>query len=58
MISYNFIIVSNYQNRSFLPIREKMALKNHDELINSHFTLVLYSMNYHKVVQNETIYYL
>ena len=53
MISYNFTIASNYQNRSFLLIREKKALKNHDKLINSYFTLVLYLVDYHKAINNK-----
>ena len=58
MISNNFKIASNYQHISILPIKEKMALKIHDELIISHFTQVLYSANYYKAIYNETIDYI
>ena len=58
MIHSNLSNICNDQHISILPIKEKMALKIHDELIISHFTLVLYSANYYKAIYNETIDYI
>ena len=57
MIHSNLSNICNDQHISILPNKEKMALKIHDELIISHFTLVLYSANYYKAICNETIDY-